>query len=633
MANKRISQLTAKAANLAATDLLEVSEVSGLTYVSKNITGQEIIDGVLSNSTLQSVTDAGNTTTNDIDFGAGVGILLDNSSRLREGTIDAGTGGTKGIAQICGVGYELKWEAGSQYVMNGSGDAIRVVNYKFNTAPTVNDDDTKGFYVGSRWILDDGTVYTCLDSNSGVAVWALEPPSTVYSYEMHVSQVDGNDTTGDGSVLNPVATITKALTLLTGSRKTIIIHPGVYSENVTVANTNITIRTSELTGANTLLSGTLTIGTLGSGTRISGLKMSSLVISGTAQAYISNCTVDTQVTKSSSGYVEIINSEMQCTLGIQISGSNITIINGNKNVAVSVSNASAQVIIKGCNSVVTPSASAGNLAIVDCIVTALGGNGITITGVSTTLTLLNSQVLVTSGNNVAPISVAGIYTIINTIYDKPSSTLTGTSTNSIDYFQFINVDQITASGNLVLNPVGSIDCNGKTIDMTGGEIHKVPLIHSQNNVDLTIEAKGTADLVFKTNNVNRLKITDTGGFTGLPEVIQLAASDETTALTAGTGKVTFRMPYAMTVTAVRASLTTAQTSGSIFTVDINEGGTSILSTKLTIDNTEKTSVTAATPPVISDTALADDAEMTIDIDQIGDGTAKGLKVTIIGTRV
>ena len=86
------------------------------------------------------------------------------------------------------------------------------------------------------------------------------------------------------------------------------------------------------------------------------------------------------------------------------------------------------------------------------------------------------------------------------------------------------------------------------------------------------------------------------------------------------------------VSAVRASLSTAQTSGSIFTVDINEGGTTILSTKLTIDNTEKTSATAATPAVISDTVLADDAEITIDIDQVGDGTAKGLKVVLIGTR-
>jgi len=292
--------------------------------------------------------------------------------------------------------------------------------------------------------------------------------SSNFKNEIHVSQVDGNDTTGNGTLLNPVASITQALTLLTGSRKTIIVHPGGYNENVTVASGNTTIATSELTGANTLLYGTLTIGSLGSGSRISGLKMSNLVISGTAQAYISNCSVDTNVTKSSSGYVEIINTEMQCISGIQISGSGTTIINGNKNVGVSVSNASAQVIIKGCNSVVTPSASAGNLAIVDCIVTALGGNAITITGALTNLTLANSQVLVQAGNNVAPISVAGIYSIFNTVYDKANSSLTGTNTNSIDYFQFINADKFITQGGTSLQYVmgdGSLS-NG----FTGGTV-------------------------------------------------------------------------------------------------------------------------------------------------------------------
>lgn len=114
-------------------------------------------------------------------------------------------------------------------------------------------------------------------------------------------------------------------------------------------------------------------------------------------------------------------------------------------------------------------------------------------------------------------------------------------------------------------------------------------------------------------------------------VLVIACSDESTGLTTGTAKVTFRMPFAITLTAVRASLSVAQSSGSIFTVDINEAGASILSTKLTIDNTEKTSTTAATAAVISDTALGDDAEITIDIDQVGDGTAKGLKVYLIGT--
>ncbi len=125
---------------------------------------------------------------------------------------------------------------------------------------------------------------------------------------------------------------------------------------------------------------------------------------------------------------------------------------------------------------------------------------------------------------------------------------------------------------------------------------------------------------------------DSGGGPSTPALqsIVVACSDETTALTAGLGKVTFRMPYAMTLTAVRASLTTAQGSGSILTIDINEAGSSILSTKLTIDNTEKTSTTAAAAAVISDANLADDAEITVDVDQIGDGTAAGLKITLIG---
>lgn len=117
------------------------------------------------------------------------------------------------------------------------------------------------------------------------------------------------------------------------------------------------------------------------------------------------------------------------------------------------------------------------------------------------------------------------------------------------------------------------------------------------------------------------------------QCIAVAASDETTALTTGTAKITFRMPFAFTLSAIRCSLGVAQTSGSIFTVDVNEGGTTILSTKLTVDNTEKTSTTAAALPVISDAVLADDAEITVDVDQVGDGTAKGLKVYLIGRTV
>jgi hypothetical protein len=46
MANIKISQLPAKGANLASTDLVEISEFTGTGYISKSITGQEIYDGI-----------------------------------------------------------------------------------------------------------------------------------------------------------------------------------------------------------------------------------------------------------------------------------------------------------------------------------------------------------------------------------------------------------------------------------------------------------------------------------------------------------------------------------------------------------------------------------------------------------
>lgn len=108
----------------------------------------------------------------------------------------------------------------------------------------------------------------------------------------------------------------------------------------------------------------------------------------------------------------------------------------------------------------------------------------------------------------------------------------------------------------------------------------------------------------------------------------LAASDETTALTTGTNKATLPIPKAFRVTEVFAGLNTVSSSGAV-TVDINEDGTTIISTKITIDANEKTSLTAATPPVISDANIAAGAEIGIDIDGAGTG-AKGLKVWIIG---
>jgi hypothetical protein len=117
----------------------------------------------------------------------------------------------------------------------------------------------------------------------------------------------------------------------------------------------------------------------------------------------------------------------------------------------------------------------------------------------------------------------------------------------------------------------------------------------------------------------------------------IACSNETTALTSGVAKVTFRAPVAFRLTSVAASVTVAPT-GLPLVVDINNGSNSVLSNiaKLSIDATEKTSATAATAAVIlaNFRDFTQDAEITIDIDQVGSTVAgAGLKVILRGTRL
>lgn len=122
---------------------------------------------------LQDVTDIGNSTTNDIDFIGTAGLSFDNGARFRKGTTDAGLGGAKGTAQLCSISYELKWEAGRLYYMEQDGFTIRDVTHNFTFVPQPTDDSSKGYVVGSRWSLDDGTVYLCSDATIGAAVWAV----------------------------------------------------------------------------------------------------------------------------------------------------------------------------------------------------------------------------------------------------------------------------------------------------------------------------------------------------------------------------------------------------------------------------------------------------------------------------
>lgn len=118
----------------------------------------------------------------------------------------------------------------------------------------------------------------------------------------------------------------------------------------------------------------------------------------------------------------------------------------------------------------------------------------------------------------------------------------------------------------------------------------------------------------------------------LYEAIPIVCGDISTNITTGTIKAYLPMPFNGIIVGVKANVRVAQASGSILTFDINKNGTSILSTKLTIDNTETTSLSAAIQPVISDDSLGIDSIITIDVDQIGTAGAKTPIITLLVTR-
>ncbi len=117
----------------------------------------------------------------------------------------------------------------------------------------------------------------------------------------------------------------------------------------------------------------------------------------------------------------------------------------------------------------------------------------------------------------------------------------------------------------------------------------------------------------------------------MPHYFTVAVSDEITPLTIGS-KITFPIETDFVITNIRAFLTTPQISGTPLTIDILDGGASILSTKITMDNGAQSNIAAAIPAVVSIASLPDYSPITIQVMQIGDGTAKGLKVTFYGYR-
>jgi hypothetical protein len=109
--------------------------------------------------------------------------------------------------------------------MEQDGFTIRRVDRCRNIAPTATDDNTKGFVIGSLWVLDDGTSYECTTTTATAAVWVAHLPfvngdglafntaTNTLSCNSNVARRAGNQTfTGDNTFSGQMELTGQALT-------------------------------------------------------------------------------------------------------------------------------------------------------------------------------------------------------------------------------------------------------------------------------------------------------------------------------------------------------------------------------------------------------------------------------------
>ena len=202
----KISQLPAKGSNLAAADLLEVAEFTGTGYISKSITGQEIIDAAVGNvdwgdigGTLSDQTDLNtalsgkvpttrtltiNGTTQDLSadrtFTISTGITI-GTTAITSGTV--GRVLFEGTGNVVQESANLFWDATNNRLGIGTSSPLSPLDVvtsavtiypRLRTTSTASNTD-----VGLRF--QDGTTGTA--NNKGLYVGRASSINYLWTYE------------------------------------------------------------------------------------------------------------------------------------------------------------------------------------------------------------------------------------------------------------------------------------------------------------------------------------------------------------------------------------------------------------------------------------------------------------------
>ena len=249
------------------------------------------------------------------------------------------------------------------------------------------------------------------------------------------------------------------------------------------------------------------------------------------------------------------------------------------------------------------------------------GSGMAVIGdVSTTTNSAGNHSHTTSANGNTNTTGGHSHSVTVNTNESHSHTIGVSVADALGHFHSVSVGASDLTNTSTINPsTDSISTN--TTGNTGGT-SSVSLLPASLHVRWIIRASyGTS-----TAAIGGTSLLDEA----LEEVVTVELVGSGSLPSSQVGAAYYRMPWAATLRGVKANLNSNATSA--ITIDVNEGGNSVLSTKLTIDSGESSSKTAAVPAVISDPTIADDALITFDIDAADTGDSGPLTVTLYFTR-
>lgn len=360
-------------------------------------------------------------------------------------------------------------------------------------------------------------------TTDGAGNLSFANPYTVIAGEFHVA-TNGNDTTGDGSVTKPYATITKALTQVAASGK-VVVHPGTYVEDPTIATTNISLVAAQAdSGSSPLISGNLTISGTVTSIKLQGITANVLNVATSGTVYATQIKVANAFNKTGNSYSEITDSDLQ------VSGGNVTLSGGNatntsttlfvntKLNNVKITNQYSTAFYKDSNYVANTVMTAGTLIADGTFLYPTTGSGNAISTSGTTTVSLRSSSVFNPNLTIGKINLtSSTYSISDLIYDKANSTL-GTSANQISDFQVIRLtnlvtDFLTAGSNVSVG--GNLAVSGNT---TTDKITATGNISTSANASITgnLTVSGLATITgnITVGNVSTGVVAATGNLSG-----------------------------------------------------------------------------------------------------------------------